>query len=349
MAKSAEKIIEESKKPPFSTFYNEELLPKLQELEAERKSIKNTLIYPTLGLGSLATFLILILPNLGIQSFILTAITGTGLWVWFRSKASREYRYKFKAEIIGKILRYIDKDYRYSAGGRIDRNEFVGTRIFNRVPDRYRGEDLIMGKNDQTEFSFSEVTAEYYVRDQDNRRTLKTLFRGIVFKADFNKEFKHRTVILPDVGEKYLGSIGKALQKLNFTRSGNVEMENADFEKEFIVYADDDQEARYLLSPSFMEKLLTCKERLDVDISLSFYKSNLYIMIPVMKDLFEPSIFKTIIHKERTEEYYYDMMMVLDIVDELGLNTRIWSKMPEFEEEEKRNNNNSRFRGRRFV
>jgi len=326
----------EETKIPFSTFYQTELLPELQELEGERKEIKNTLIYPTLGLGIFAVILIFMLPNLGIQSLVLTGITGMGVWVWFKTKASREYRAKFKSDIIGKILRYINPEFRYSPYGSIDRNEFVSTGIFNRTPDRYAGEDLISGKSDQTIFSFSEVTAQYYVRDHKNRQTLQNLFKGILFKADFNKDFSSRTVILPDVSEKYLGSIGKTLQKLNFTRSGLVEMESPDFEKEFIVYADDSQEARYILSPSFMEKLLICKERLGMDISLSFYKSNIYIAMPMSQDFLEPGLFKTIIDPAKTEEYYRDMQMVIDIIEELNLNTRIWSKVPTFEDEKKK-------------
>jgi len=113
-----------------------------------------------------------------------------------------------------------------------------------------------------------------------------------------------------------------------------------DGEKEFVVYSDDPVEARYILSPLFMEKLLACKERLDMDISISFYKSNIYIAIPVSKDFFEPGLFRTIINPEKTEEYFEDMKMVLEIIDELSLNTRIWSKMPKFEEEEKKSKNN---------
>jgi len=339
MAKQQE---EEKPKPSFSSFYNTDLLPVLQELELERREIKNTLIYPTVGLGSVALLLIVFAYQAGIQTLVLTAVTGTGVWVWFKTKASREYRAKFKTQVIGKILRYIDPEFRYSPYGRMDRNEFIGTGIFNRTPDRFHGEDLISGKDDQTAFSFSEVTAQYYVRDSKGRRHLRNLFKGLMFKADFHKDFKSRTVILPDVGEKYLGVIGKAFQKLNFTRSGITEMESVEFEKEFVVYSNDSLEARYILSPSFMEKLLACKERLDLDISLSFYKSNIYIAIPVTKDFFEPGLFKTIIDPVKTEEYFEDMKMVLEIIDELNLNTRIWSKIPEFEEEEKPNKNTNR-------
>ncbi len=331
-------------KMTFSAFYQTELLPELQELEAERKEIKNTLIYPTAGLGVFAIIMVFMLPNLGIQSLVLTGVTGTGVWVWFKTKASREFRTNFKISIIGKILRYINPKYRYSPYGRLDRNEFVSTGIFNRTPERYHGEDLISGTDDQTEFSFSEVTAQYYVRDQNNRQQLKTLFRGLIFKADFHKHFQSRTVILPDIGEKYLGAFGKALQRLNITRAGMVELESVEFEKEFVVYSDDEIEARYILSPSFMEKLLVCRERLDIDISLSFYKSNIYIAMPFRKDFFEPSIFKTLIDSTKVEEYYEDMKMVLEIIKELNLNTRIWSKVPEFEEEKKKNNNHRNHR-----
>ncbi|MFT4661665.1 MAG: hypothetical protein ACI8XB_001945 [Patiriisocius sp.] len=329
----------EALKAPFSTFYNTELMPHLLELEEERKEIKNTLIFPAVGIGILVVILIFILPNLGIQSLILAGITATGLWVWFKTKASKDYTAKFKTQIIGNILKYINPKFTYSPYGRLDRNEFVSTGIFNRQPDRYQGQDLISGKDDQTVFSFSEVNAQYYTKDHKGRRTLNTLFKGLMFKADFHKDFKNRTVILPDAGEKYFGSVGRALQKLNFSRPDVVTMENVDFEKEFVVYSSDPQEARYLLSPSFMEKLLACKNRLNTDISLSFHRSSIYIAMPISKEFFEPSIFSTIIDANKTELYFKDMEMVLEIIDELNLNTRIWSKMPTFEEPKIKNTN----------
>ncbi|NND95301.1 MAG: DUF3137 domain-containing protein [Flavobacteriales bacterium] len=333
---------EEIHKETFDAYYERELLPALRELEAERKSIKSTLIYPTLGLGALALGLIAILPNLGIQSLVLAGITGVGLFTWFKTKASREYRAEFKNRIIRQIVRHIDKDFRYSGYGGLKKSEFTSCGIFTRQPDRYRGEDLISGELEQTVFSFSEVHSQIYVKDSEGRRKLQTQFKGLFFKADFNKFTKHRTVIVPDIAERFLGNMGQQLQKLNFGRDELVQMENVDFEKVFAVYSSDQVEARYILSPKLMERILAYSEKHEVTPSLSFKDSTVFVAIPISKDFFEPRIFRTIIEKETTREYHDDMMLAISLVEELDLNTRIWTKMPKDEEEDKGPSNKKR-------
>ncbi|NNC83271.1 MAG: DUF3137 domain-containing protein [Flavobacteriales bacterium] len=327
---------EEVHKESFDAYYERELLPALRELEVERKQIKSTLLYPTIGLGALAVGLIAILPNLGIQSLILAGITGIGLFTWFKTKASREYRSEFKNRIIRAILRHIDKELRYSGYGSIKKSEFISCGIYTERPDRYRGEDLFSGQLDQTEFAFSEVHSQVYREDSKGRKQLQTQFKGLFFRADLNKFTQHRTVIVPDLAERFLGNMGQQLQKLNFTRDELVQMENVDFEKRFAVYSSDQVEARYILSPKLMERIFLYAEKHEVSPSLSFKDSKVYVAIPISKEFFEPSIFRSIIDKEATREYHDDMMLAISLVEELDLNTRIWSKLPEEEEEEKK-------------
>ena len=122
-------------KESFESFYDTTLLPELRELEAERKSIKNTLIYPTIGLGGLALGLIAVLPNLGIQSMILAAITAVGLFTWFKTKASVEFRVEFKNRIIRQILKHIDDTMTYSGFSGVKKPDYASCGIFTRTPD----------------------------------------------------------------------------------------------------------------------------------------------------------------------------------------------------------------------
>lgn len=324
---------EEIHKESFDTFYERELLPVIKELEVERKNIKSTLLYPTVGLGALALGLVAILPNLGIQSLILTAITGAGLFTWFKTKASREFRSEFKNKVIRQVLVHINKDLRYSGYGRIRKNEFSSCGIFNRQPDRYRGEDLISGTIEETAFSFSEVHSQVYVKDSKGRRKLQTQFKGLFLKADFNKKLQHRTVILPDIAERFLGNMGQQLQKLNFGRDELVQLENVDFEKKFAVYSSDQVEARYILTPKLMERIFNYSERHELSPSMAFKGEQVFVALPISKDFFEPRIFRTLLDKEATREYHDDMLLAISLIEELDLNLRIWSKTPKEEEE----------------
>jgi hypothetical protein len=45
-----------------------------------------------------------------------------------------------------------------------------------------------------------------------------------------------------------------------------------------------------------------------------------------VRNLFEPNIFKSLLDFKVIEEYFTDLKTALDIVEELNLNTRIWTK-----------------------
>ena len=51
-----------------------------------------------------------------------------------------------------------------------------------------------------------------------------------------------------------------------------------------------------------------------------------YIAIPFNKSLFEPKLFGEIVGVGNVKEYYSDLLLANDLVDDLNLNVRIWSK-----------------------
>ena len=126
-----------------------------------------------------------------------------------------------------------------------------------------------------------------------------------------------------------MGSIiGKKLQGVTGKISGLslVHLENPIFERKFVVYSGDQQEARYILSPKLMERILNAKKMLRADISLSFHDNHLYIAIPKYKNFYEPSFFGSVMDYREISEIYDLIKLVEEIVNELELNTRIWSK-----------------------
>jgi len=51
-----------------------------------------------------------------------------------------------------------------------------------------------------------------------------------------------------------------------------------------------------------------------------------YVAITTGKDMFEPRIFRSLLDFGMCQEYFSDLQMILDIVEDLNLNTRIWTK-----------------------
>ena len=138
--------------------------------------------------------------------------------------------------------------------------------------------------------------------------------RCFFFIADFQKDFQGHTTILRN-----------SLFKLSSSGS-RVKLENPDFEKTFDVYSTDQIEARYLLSPSMMERLLALDREFNRNITISFRDSNILIAIPESRNHFEASIWKPMDDLSQLKNDFSMIHALVSIVEDLNLNTRIWSK-----------------------
>src|SRR5690606_28612315 len=160
--------------------------------------------------------------------------------------------------------------------------------------DRYSYEDSFSGVVGATSFRFSEVHAEYKTTTTDSKGNTRTqwhtICRGIFFVADLNKHFQGQTFVLPDTAEPALGGCSRGLQSLSSaidSRPGElVQMEDPTFERLFAVYSTDQVEARYILSPSLMERLVALRNDVGDKMAVSFVDSCIFIAIPTTKNRF---------------------------------------------------------------
>jgi Protein of unknown function (DUF3137) len=145
----------------------------------------------------------------------------------------------------------------------------------------------------------------------------------VLLVADFNKRFQGTTVVLPDVAERLLGRFGQALQSLG---GDLVRLEDPDFERAFVVRSSDQVEARYILSPALMQRILAFTAKAQCRPSLSFCQSRLFLALPERRDLFEPPLFRSPLARDLVGTYLADLQLSVGVVEDLNLNTRIWSK-----------------------
>lgn len=246
------------------------------------------------------------------------------------SNIKKKFKALFKTEILTKIINAINPGLHYNHAHKIDLTKFKESEIFKQSTDVYKGEDYISGMVDKTDIEMSELHCQYrqtYTDSKGNTRTrYVTFFKGLFMIADFHKNFHGKTFVLPDTLEKSLGWLGKKFQKMNVLRNQLITMEDPEFEKEFAVYGDDQVEARYILSTSLMRRILELKQKFGCKLYLSFVNSKVNIAIHWGKDLFEPKIKKSLLNSEEIEVFYQELNICLGIVEDLNLNTRIWTK-----------------------
>jgi hypothetical protein len=244
------------------------------------------------------------------------------------SAVSKKYRQNFKNNIIQKITTFVDEDLVYSPQGFVSREEFSSSGIFQKYCNSFGGEDHFKGKLGKTAIEFSEVVGRHRTTTgtgSKRKEHYTIIFKGVFFVADFNKNFMGHTIVLPDTAERMLGKFGQNLQSMS-SRGELIKLEDPEFEKEFCVYADDQVEARYILSPSLMQRIVEFKRKWNTKVYLSFRNSKVYIAIKMKKNLFESRLFKSIVDYKFIEENIRFLILLTGIVEDLNLNTRIWTK-----------------------
>jgi hypothetical protein len=303
----------------------------IAELEVQRKKIVSTnykgwgLIILGIALAVLTTGLIGLIISLILGA---AAIIPGGVMLYKISDETAQYKSRFKQEVIATALSALDQNLKLDPYNGISENEFISSQLFTTQPDRYNTEDLITGKVDKTIFYFAEVHAEYKTTTQTKNGTQThwhDILKGIIFTADFNKNFNGVTVVRP----KDFGSTLGAWFSKNIISVGDkdvVELENDGFNKNFVTYSTDQVEARYILTPAMMERINELNERSVHAVSLSFINSSMYIAFPLNKNYFEAPIYKTLLQPNLLEEDISILSFMYGIVHELDLNTRIWTK-----------------------
>ncbi|HET8858351.1 DUF3137 domain-containing protein [Marivirga sp.] len=320
----------------FDELYETVLVHEIEKQEEQRKSFKKRfliILFATYSLIILSAFIFdpIFFPKEDqgrVMIYVWVAILSILPFVFFFRRFSKSFTKVYKDNVIQKLVHFVDNDLSYNAVGGFPKSQYLRSELFNRTPDKYKAEDLVEGKVGQTHICFSEVKSEYKTKSgsgKDRKTEWHTIFEGIFFEADFNKDFSTKTFILPDYLERTLGFLGKKLQSFNVGRPPLVKLEDPEFEKYFVVYGEDQVEARYILSTSLMKRLTDFAKKRKLPVYISFVGNSVFIAIYEIKNLFEPRIFRTNLNKELILEYYNMLELVIGLVEDLNLNNRIWA------------------------
>ena len=243
----------------------------------------------------------------------------------------RGVKLQYSKLVVPALLRDIDPGLTYDPAGYIPKADFKRAKIFSYRADSYHGEDLVRGTYKGVPIRFSELKVQE-VHNNGKNTNRHTFFDGVFLIADFHKDFKYRHWVLPDTAEAAFGQVfGNFLQKLNLPGRGHMtRMEDPAFEKKFVVYTEDDVEARYILTPKLMHTMLKLSERFRKGaskIGFAFMNSNVYIAIPIEggRDLFEmPS--RGDMGEETARKTMEELKDILSVFDVMELDLRLWSK-----------------------
>lgn len=300
----------------FNRFYEAELVEWLRSQDDRRK---RTLLYSVIAgiVGFAIGGPIFLLGIDQSNDFMMVAggvVALIGVGVGYA--ISQRMRDEVKKFLMERICGFLELEYSLSASfsplGRF--------RTLKLIPsyDRSNLEDEIGGSHEEVGLKLVEAVLQDRRTDSKGRTRYVTVFRGLLLQYQFPKRFNGTTIVTEDHGMigNFFGKMAKPGER--------VALEDRRFEKIFEVYSTDQVEARYLLTPTFMERLVSLADMVGrKKVQFGFEGDELLIAIETKRDQFEGgSLLKKLDDPSRTQRLLDEVDLIFEIVETLNLQTK---------------------------
>ena len=261
------------------------------------------------------------------QPFLLFFILVPGLIVstLLMNKPRQRYRAAFKQAYVRRALQSVFTNLYYDPERGISYETIAATRMMN-MGDRFHSEDYISGRYKDIPFEQSDVHIEEEQQSTDSEghthTEYVTIFRGRWMIFDFNKEFRANVQIAQ---KGFRTAKRKRFFGKKETLFKKVELESETFNKEFQVYAQNEHDAFYIITPAFMERIEGLAAQNKGKMMFCFVGQRLHIAIHDNKDSFEPgSVFKAIDEEKATRKIREEIEVITQFIDELSLDNNLF-------------------------
>lgn len=191
---------------------------------------------------------------------------------------------------------------KYTPTGSIDLKTIAGSRLFSTASASaaslnatgYGRVDIPMGdrcmsiadlgissnsRNEPSTWNSFHILYQSLVRPIFGTRIESTMhsFRGMFGYCKTQREFKGYVMLLPDHLENKVGYLAQTIQRFKQKNGAKfVHLEDPEFENLFAVYADDEVEARMVLTPAMMRRMTELRKSFRRDLMLSFSGDTFY-------------------------------------------------------------------------
>ena len=236
------------------------------------------------GAGSFLGFNALGLSAFALPIALMTAVIGALAGLFLTILPIRKLDRNAKDELIPHLVAaYASGTYLQNPGRRM--REYRGIGILPSGWTDEKNEDEITGCVDGIEFKMFETRLTHQEQDTNSQgeTTTRTVvdFDGVLCDFKTAKSFDGHTIITRDFG--FLNALQSTFSNLD-----RVFLEDVVFEKKFAAFSTDQIEARYLLTVSFMERLLDIENRFPKGrLQAAFMNDRFVILIRSRRNLFE--------------------------------------------------------------
>lgn len=300
----------------FHKIYEEEIIPILKSYKQQNeKSDKKNRYLKSLGnavlsLGGIIFLLLYIYSESeNINMVIAWSMLGSSALLIFggasiMSKPCEELesnRLSLKRKCMSKLLRVFGNIKWYNNCEVIKTDEIRKTGLFKVIADRFIDDEFV-GDYHGVKFRMSET-----------KFSINRLigFTGIILAFEANKSFESHTIIVSKL----------APDRHHSFKLEPVTLEDPKFCRDYNVYSSDQTEARYLITPSFMERFRKLKVAFKTtDIACAFFKNKVIFALDneglsgLSKNLFEIDAYSAFTDdREAINIFYNELTSVLDM------------------------------------
>ena len=207
-----------------------------------------------------------------------------------------------ETQVMNGIILKMFPSAQYTPSGSIDLKTIAGRRLFSTASASaaslnatgYGRVDIPMGdrcmsiadlgissnsRNEPSIWNSFHILYQSLVRPIFGTRIESTMhsFRGMFGYCKTQREFKGYVMLLPDHLENKVGYLAQTIQRFKQKNGAKfVHLEDPEFENLFAVYADDEVEARMVLTPAMMRRMTELRKSFRRDLMLSFSGDTFY-------------------------------------------------------------------------
>jgi hypothetical protein len=253
--------------------------------DARRKSNRRYAIGAAIVLPLAAVLWLVLAPDWGIAFKIMASAFACAIAaVWGhapRARAIKETKQGINSAIAGSLGLTYEMEFEPGEG-------FDLARRYALVPsyDRSSFEDRWSGPLDAHAFTLHEAHLEER-RGSGKSRHWVTVFRGAILTISFGRRF-HGTTVLERAGKhrSWFGGSKDSIE-LDGRQLDYVDMVNPEFSDAFSVWSDDQVEARYLVHPVYVERVLAVEKAFNGDKVRTLFSGGMLVIVIESEDMFE--------------------------------------------------------------
>jgi hypothetical protein len=302
----------------FKQYYEEKLGSELTVLRKKRrlliwkKVLGNIIPFPGIILFLIIAFYSQLSSDAIALLTVIVIMIFSAIPVFILGNSEEKYINEFNNEIIARIIRFTTGHEDFKTQSIYERDVLEDCGIFPTPRDSSLMK-VFEGINGGSNYIIYRFSAHF--------EHIKA-FNGYIIESSFNKEFSGQTIIYPVSTENFLLNLH---DKILHNLPPRIEIEDPDFHKAFAVYGTDQVEARYLVTPALMQKLLNIHEKLNHDIFCSFSKSNMYIAVNYKRPEFLANT-KKLPGYDMLLLWFHDLNDILNLVFDFRLGISIWKQ-----------------------